>query len=169
MSDQPLESEIIQEVDPQLELQNALVEMKDKWLRSEAELANVRARAKKDANDARLYAIQKFAKDVIESAENLSRGINSLPNIEDEGIAKLREGLESIERNLLTTLERNGIKRVDPTGSTFNPDHHQAMAEEESDHDPGTIIQAYSHTWTLNGRLLKPAMVIVSKSSDNNQ
>jgi molecular chaperone GrpE len=143
-------------------------EMKDKWLRSEAEMVNLRTRTKRQIEDARLYAVQKFAKDVVEAAENLKRGIDSLPargGSEPEIVTKLRDGFEGVERSFVGVLERNGIVRNDPTGSLFNADYHQAMAEQETaEHPPGTVIQAWSPTWLLNGRLLKPAMVVVARA-----
>ena len=80
-------------------------------------------------------------------------------------LPKLREGFEGIERSFIALLERNGIVATDPTGASFDPNLHQAMAENESgDHPPGTVIQAWSLAWTLNGRLLRPAMVVVAKA-----
>jgi molecular chaperone GrpE len=149
-------------------LEAELAEMKERWMRAEAENANVRARARKDVDDTRQYAVQKFATDVVEAAENLKRGIDSLPPpAPDEPaiLGKVREGLESVERSFLGTLERNGIKRDDPVGQAFDPNLHQAMAEQESElHPPGTVLQAWSKAWTLNGRLLRPAMVVVAKA-----
>ncbi len=148
-------------------LEQELQDMRDKWLRAEAEMANLRARTKREVDDARLYAVQKFAKDVAEAAENLKRGIDSLPKkIEDEPelVTKLRDGFEGIERSFIGVLERNGITRTDPTGAAFDANLHQAMAEQESaEHPAGTVLQAWSQTWQLNGRLLRPAMVVVSK------
>ena len=95
-------------------LEVELQEMKDRWLRSEAEMSNLRARTKREVEDARLYAVQKFAKDVAEAAENLQRGIESLPkrgDAEPEIITKLRDGFEGIERSFVALLERNGIRR----------------------------------------------------------
>ena len=142
-------------------------DMRDRWLRAEAEMANVRTRAKKDVDDTRQYAVQKFATDVVEAAENLRRGLSSLPAVvegEPEIVTKLRDGIEGVERNFVGILERNGIKRTDPTGTPFDANMHQAMAEQPSDaHPPGTVIQAWTQSWTLNGRLLKPAMVVVAK------
>jgi molecular chaperone GrpE len=149
-------------------LETELAETKERWMRSEAENANVRTRARKDVDDTRQYAVQKFAADVVEAAENLKRGIDSLPppsSDEPAIVSKVREGLEGVERSFVGTLERNGIKRDDPVGQKFDPNLHQAMAEQESDlHAPGTIIQAWSKAWTLNGRLLRPAMVVVAKA-----
>ena len=149
-------------------LEAELTEMKERWMRSEAENANVRSRAKKDVDDTRQYAVQKFAADVVEAAENLKRGIDSLPSPSPDQpaiVAKVREGLDGVERSFISTLERNGIKHEDPVGRPFDPNLHQAMAEQESDaHPPGTVIQAWSKAWTLNGRLLRPAMVVVAKA-----
>ena len=149
-------------------LELELQEMRDKWLRAEADMANLRARTKREVDDARAFAVQKFARDVAEAAENLKRGIDSLPKpVEGEAeiVTKMREGFEGIERSFVALLERNGITRQDPTGAAFDANLHQAMAEQESaEHPPGTVIQAWSQTWLLNGRLLRPGMVVVSKA-----
>jgi molecular chaperone GrpE len=149
-------------------LETELAEMKERWMRAEAENANVRARARKDVDDTRQYAVQKFATDVVEAAENLKRGIDSLPPASPEEpaiVGKVRDGLEGVERSFVGTLERNGIKREDPVGQPFDPNLHQAMAEQDSElHAPGTVLQAWSKAWTLNGRLLRPAMVVVAKA-----
>jgi molecular chaperone GrpE len=145
-------------------------DMRDRWIRAEAEMANVRARAKRDVDDTRQYAVQKFATDVVEAAENLRRGLSSLPPQtadEPEIVTKLRDGFEGVERSFVTILERNGIQRIDPTGQPFDANLHQAMAEQPSDEHPaGTVIQAWTAAWTLNGRLLRPAMVVVAKAAD---
>ncbi len=149
-------------------LEAELAEMKERWMRAEAENANVRTRARKDVDDTRQYAVQKFATDVVEAAENLKRGIDACRRHRTDQpaiLAKVREGLEGVERSFVSTLERNGIKREDPVGQPFDPNLHQAMAEQESEaHVPGTVIQAWSKAWTLNGRLLRPAMVVVAKA-----
>ncbi len=149
-------------------LEAELAEMKERWMRAEAENANVRTRARKDIDDARQYAVQKFATDVVETAENLKRGIDSLPPAAADQpaiVSKIREGLDSMERSFVGTLERNGIKRNDPVGQMFDPNLHQAMQEQETEtHAPGTVLQAWSQAWTLNGRLLRPAMVVVAKA-----
>jgi molecular chaperone GrpE len=143
-------------------------EFRDRWMRAEAELANVRARAKREVEDVRLFAIQKFAADMVEAAENLRRAIASLPPPEPGEppvVARVREGLAGIERNFLSILERNGIVAEDPTGALFDPNRHEAMSEQETDqHPPGTVLQAWTRAWTLHGRLLRPAMVVVAKA-----
>ena len=148
-------------------LEAEVEQLRDRWLRAEAELQNQRARAERQVADARNYAIQKFARDVVEAAENLRRGLDALPPPspdEDELLAKLRGGFEGVERSFLALLERNGIGRRDVQGEPFDPEFHQAMAEQPAAGDaaPGTVLQAWTPAWTLNGRLLKPAMVVVA-------
>ncbi len=151
------------------ELEAELAEMKDRWMRAEAETANVRARGRREVDETRQYAAQKFATEVVEAAENLKRGIDALPPATDgepEILGKVREGLDGIQRSFIGMLERNGVKKEDPVGQPFDPNLHQAMAEQESaEHAPGTVMQAWTQAWTLHGRLLKPAMVVVAKAS----
>jgi molecular chaperone GrpE len=165
----PQEATLLEAPDQRIAaLEQELQEMRDKWLRAEAEMANLRARTKREVEDARAFAVQKFARDVAEAAENLKRGIDSLPKRaegEPEIVIKMRDGFEGIERSFVSLLERNGITRQDPTGAAFDANLHQAMAEQEStEHPSGTVLQAWSQTWLLNGRLLRPAMVVVSKA-----
>jgi molecular chaperone GrpE len=149
-------------------LEAELAETKERWLRAEAEIANVRARAKREVEETRQYAVQKFARDVVEAADNLRRGLDSIPapgEGEPELVGRLRDGFAGVERSLMTVLERNGVRCEDPTGALFDPNLHQAMAEQETvEHPPGTVVQAWSPAWTLNGRLLRPAMVVVAKA-----
>jgi molecular chaperone GrpE len=150
------------------ELEAERDEFRDRWMRSEAEMQNLRARSKREVEDARQYAVQKFATDVSEAAENLRRGLAALPPKKDgesDIVTRLREGFAGVERSFVAMLERNGVKSTDPTGAAFDPNLHQTMGEQESDqHPPGTVLQAWTSAWTLHGRLLRPAMVIVSKA-----
>ena len=143
---------------------------RDRWMRAEADMANVRTRARRDVDDARLHAVQKFATDVVDGVENLRRGLDSLPPPtpgEPPIVADLRDGFSGIERNFLALLKRNGVEREEPMGVPFDANRHQAMSEHESPAiPPGTIVQALSAGWTLNGRLLRPAMVVVAKAPD---
>ncbi len=150
------------------ELEAERDDYKDRWMRAEAETQNARTRARREIDETRQFAVQKFAREVAEAAENLRRGLDSIPPAqrgEPELAARLREGFEGVERSFLALLERNGIQRTDPTGALFDPNLHQAMGEQESaEHPPGTVLQAWTPAWTLNGRLLKPAMVIVARA-----
>ena len=148
-------------------LEVRLAEMRDLWMRAEAETANVRQRAKRDVEETRNFAVQKFAAEIVEAAENLRRGLDSMPAAsgpETGLLTRLREGFASVERSVVAVLERNGILRQDPTGSIFDPTRHQAMAEQETAaHPPGTVLKALTSVWTLNGRPLRPAMVVIAK------
>jgi molecular chaperone GrpE len=150
------------------ELEAELADMRDRWMRAEAETQNVRNRSRREVDEVRQFAVQGFARDVVEAAENLKRGLDSIPPAapgELEIVGRLREGFAGVERSVVALLERNGIRREDPVGALFDPNLHQAMAEQETaDHPPGTILQAWSAAWTLNGRLLRPAMVVVAKA-----
>jgi molecular chaperone GrpE len=149
-------------------LEAEAADYRDKWMRAQADMENLRTRTRRDVDEARLYAVQKFAADVAETAENLRRGIETLPPpAPDESplLAKMRDGFAGVERSFVAMLERNGVKAEEPVGSAFDANRHQAMSEQETtDAPPGTIIQAWSRTWMLNGRLLKPAMVVVAKA-----
>ena len=80
-------------------------------------------------------------------------------------MTKLRDGFEGVERSFVSLLERNGINADDPVGKPFDANLHQAMAEQATaEHPPGTVVQSWSRAWTLNGRLLRPAMVVVAKA-----
>jgi molecular chaperone GrpE len=144
-------------------------DMRDRWMRAEADMQNLRNRTKREVDEARQYAVQKFAKDVVEMAENLRRGIENIPKPqadEPDIVARLREGFAGVERSFVGVLERNGIVPEDALGKMFDANLHQAMGEQPSDqHPPGTVLQAWSRGWTLNGRLLRPAMVVVAKGT----
>ncbi len=148
------------------ELEAEVAALRDRWLRAEAEAQNIRARAAREAQDARNYAVQKFASDMAEAAENFRRALDAMPPVEDPDgpLAKLRGGVDGLERAFVATLERHGVKRTDAQGAAFDPELHQAMAEQPAPEgvEPGTVLQAWSSAWTLNGRLLRPAMVVVA-------
>jgi len=147
-------------------LNDEVATLHDRWLRAEAEIANFRARAKRDIEDAKRYAVQKFATDVVEAAENLRRGLSNIPlpaNAEPEIVTRLRDGFIGVERGFLDLLKRNGIEKEDPTNAMFDSEHHQAISEQASTRPPGTVLHAATSAWTLHGRLLRPAMVTVAR------
>lgn len=149
------------------ELERSVEEFKKKWMYAEAESQNIRTRSKREIEEARQYAIQKFAKDIVEVAENLQRALESLPHVqegENSAFTSVCEGVKGIERSLLSVLERHGIQCHHSVGKAFDAHYHEAMAEQESDqHAHGTVIHG-TPAWTLHDRLLKPAMVVVSKA-----
>ena len=118
----------------------------------------------KDVEKAHKFALEKFAGDLLAVADSLERGLE-LSNPDDEAVKPMREGVELTLKLLLDTLARHQLVPVDPQGEPFNPEHHQAMAMEESTHaEPGSVLKVFQKGYLLNGRLLRPAMVVVSKA-----
>jgi molecular chaperone GrpE len=139
--------------------------LKEQVLRYAAEAENTKRRAEREANDARAYAIQKFAKDLLGVADNLSRAMAAKPAEGDATAVKnFVVGIEMTEKELLGAFDRNGLKRVDPAkGDKFDPHKHQAVMEQPgSDVPPGGVIQALQPGYELLGRLVRPAMVVVA-------
>lgn len=150
-------------------LREEVAALKDQVLRTAAELENARKRHAKDREDAVKYAASKFAKDVLDVADNLRRAIDSAQQgqrREDlpEPVRNLIEGVEATERSLLQAFERNGIARIEAMGEKFNPNLHEAMFEMEDPSQPaGTVVQVLAPGYTIADRLLRPAQVGVSR------
>ena len=141
------------------------VALKDQVLRYAAEGENIRRRAEREANDARAYAIQKFARDLLGVADNLSRALSHLPGDHDDPAVKnLIVGVEMTEKELLAAFERNGVKKIHPArGDRFDPHQHQAMVElPDTDVAPGAVVEVMQSGYELLGRLVRPAMVAVA-------
>ncbi|MEM7289861.1 MAG: nucleotide exchange factor GrpE [Pseudomonadota bacterium] len=141
-------------------------ELKDRMLRTAAEMENLRRRTQKDVADARDFSISKFARDVLGVADNLRRALEHVPDEEKDqpGLKSLAEGVEMTERELLSALEKNGVKKVDPKGEKFNPNFHQAMFEVPNTEVPNnTVVQVVQVGYVIGERVLRPAMVGVSK------
>ena len=138
---------------------------KDQALRTLADAENTRRRAEREANDARAYAIQKFARDLLDAADNLARAVQHAPReIEDAQVKNLILGIEMTEKALLTAFERNGLKRVAPEkGAKFDPNQHQAMMEQaDPELAPGSVVMLAQPGYELYGRIVRPAMVAVT-------
>ncbi len=146
-------------------------EWKDRALRAAAEADNVRRRTETQMNDARAFAIQRFAKDLLGVADNLERALQAAPKNADAGEAGLVTGLELTQKSLLQAFETNGLKRVAPgPGETFDPHLHQAMMEQPSADVPGgTVLQTMQAGYELFGRTLRPAMVVVAAKGSGPQ
>jgi len=153
-SDNPLEAEI--------------ADLKDKLLRSLAENENQIRRARRDREDATKYAAANFARDMLGVADNIHRAMDAIPeslNKEDDAVKGFLEGIELTERELLTTLERHGIKKISPLGEKFDHDHHEALFEvPTNDAVPGTVMQVVEEGYVIHDRLLRAARVGVSKA-----
>jgi molecular chaperone GrpE len=147
--------------------------LKEQALRYAAEVENTRRRAEKEVNDARAYAISKFAKDLLGVADNLSRALEHAPrDAEDQLTRNLSIGLEMTQKDLHTAFERNGLKRIEPAlGEKFDPHQHQAVMEHTSpDVPPGSVVQVLQTGYDLFGRIVRPAMVVVaSRESTGNR
>jgi len=139
--------------------------LKEQTLRYAAEADNTKRRAEREANDARAYAIQKFAKDLLGAADNMHRALSAAPADDaDPAVKNFVVGVQMIDKELQAAFERNGLKKVDPAkGAKFDPHQHQAMMEQESaEVAAGGVIQVLAPGYELFGRILRPAMVIVA-------
>jgi molecular chaperone GrpE len=143
-------------------------ELKDRALRVAADMENLRRRTAREVQDARAYAVTNFARDMLAVSDNLRRAIEALPKEmrsgTDAGIAALVEGVEMTERAMLSTLERHGVKRLEPVGERFDPNFHQAMFEVPDENvAANTVVQVVQSGYSIGDRVLRPAMVGVSK------
>jgi molecular chaperone GrpE len=142
-------------------------ELKDRLLRAHAEMDNVRKRLEKEKADLARFAITKFARDVVGIGDNVQRAIDAVPHKaaeQDPALKSFLDGITMIERELLSVLERHGVKRLDPKGEPFNPHFHQAVMEMPvADVPSGTITQVFQAGYTIEDRVLRPAMVVVAK------
>lgn len=149
----------------ELKAENA--ELKDKLLRTVAEMENLRRRTERDKADTAKYAISNFARDVLTIADNIQRAIDHVPDEaaeQDPALKNFREGIQVTERELLKVMERHGIARLNPEGERFDPNKHQAMFEvENSDVPEGTVVQVVQAGYIIADRVLRPAMVGVAK------
>lgn len=149
-------------------LQAEVDKMKDQWLRAVADAENSRRRALKEKEDGQKFAITNFARDLLSVADNLRRALENCSASQDlpESTKALIAGVEMTEKELLTILERQGVKKLNPINERFDPNFHQAMFEVEStDHEPGKVVQVLQEGYVIHERLLRPALVGVSKTA----
>jgi molecular chaperone GrpE len=149
-------------------LQKEAADSRDRMLRTLAEMENLRKRTQKEVADARVYGVSKFAGDIVDIADNLQRAIDAVPadakETADPGLKALIDGVELTERSLLSALEKHGVKKIDPTGEKFDPNFHQAMYEvPDASVASGTVVQVVQAGYTIGERVLRPALVGVSK------
>jgi len=145
-------------------LQAEKADLQDKHLRAVAEAQNMRRRAQQDIDKERKFGIERFARDLLSVADNLGRALSALPNDLDPAIKNVIVGVQATERELLSVLERHGVSRIESVGKPFNADFHQAMMEIDDPSVPaGTVVQEMIPGYLLAGRLLRAAMVAVSK------
>lgn len=149
------------------QLQAEKADLQDKQLRALAEAQNVRRRAQQDVEKERKFGIERFARDVLSVADNIGRALSALPaDLEaiDPALRNVVIGVQATERELQSVLERHGVTRVEALGKPFNAEFHQAMMEVEDPSVPsGTVVQELAPGYLIAGRLLRAAMVGVSK------
>jgi len=142
-------------------------ELKDKLLRAHAEVDNIRKRAEREKEETAKYAVTRLARDIVNVGDNFQRAIDAVPAgaaEQDAALKSFLEGVTMTERELLNVLERYGIRRVQPINEPFNPHLHQAVMEiQRSDVPTGTIVQIFQAGFMIEDRVLRPAMVAVSK------
>lgn len=139
----------------------------DKFLRVSAELDNTVRRAARDVQHARKFALENFAAEVIAVRDSLELGVQAAHS-KDASVESLREGSEMTLRLLSATLEKFGIKEIDPEGEPFDPEFHEAMSMQESpDAEPNSVIKVIQKGYVLNERLLRPARVIVASATQS--
>lgn len=144
--------------------QEEIAQLKDQMLRVQADAQNVRRRAEADVEKAHKFGQEKFSRELLTVLDNLERALAAAP--EEEATKAIREGVEMTLQGFTGTLAKFNVEAVDPQGETFNPELHQAMSmQENADFPPNTVMAVMQKGYTLHGRLLRPAMVMVSKGA----
>lgn len=149
-------------------LEGEVRDMKDRVLRAAAEMENLRKRTQREVSEARTYAIADFARDMLTATDNLERALMALPqesrDAADQSMKSLIEGIEMTEREMQRLMQKNGVKPILAEGEKFDPHKHQAMFEVPNDQVPsGTVVQVMQAGFEIGDRVLRPAMVGVSK------
>ncbi|MFK4825194.1 nucleotide exchange factor GrpE [Paenochrobactrum sp. BZR 588] len=141
--------------------------LKDQLLRLAADMENLRKRTLRDVADAKTYAVTNFARDMLSVSDNLRRALDAIPAeslVEDSGLKGLADGVDLTERSMLQALERHGVTKLDPEGQKFDPNFHQAMFEVPNPDVPNnTVVQVVQTGYAIGDRVLRPALVGVSK------
>jgi len=161
-----VEEEILVE-DENNDLEVKINELKDQLMRTLADSENLRKRTLKEVEQAKKYSHISFVRDLVSSVDNLKRALDSVPEDKSnlsEPIKNLILGLEIVEKEIVTTLEKNNIKQISPLGEKFDYNFHQAMFEiPTNDYDPGLVVEVSQNGYLLYDRLVRPAMVGISK------
>lgn len=168
--DMDLEDEVAQEGNIVAELEAALAasqaqvkEQQDSVLRAKAEVENMRRRSEQEIDKARKYALNKFAEELLPVIDNLERALQAA-NPEDEMVKPILEGVDMTHKSFVDTVAKFGLVAINPEGEAFNPELHQAIGMQESpDHDSNTVMIVMQKGYELNGRVIRPAMVMVAK------
>lgn len=156
--------------DVHLLLQDARNKADEHWnqlLRAKADLDNLRRRAERDLEQAHRYGLERFVQELLPVKDSLELGLSASQGAEGEAVKGLREGMELTRKMLQNALEKFGVKELSPQGERFNPELHQAMSvQERADAEPNTVLLVCQKGYLLHDRLIRPAMVIVSKAPE---
>jgi molecular chaperone GrpE len=149
--------------DPLAEAERQVAGLKDQVLRAQAEMENVRRRAARDVENAHKYALERFTSDLLPVLDSLEKAVEASGESAGEAAGAIKEGVELSLKLFLTTLEKAGVIQVDPHGEPFDPQLHEAMAMVPNpDTEPNSVIEVMQKGYTLNGRLVRAAKVVVS-------
>ncbi|MEM7459998.1 MAG: nucleotide exchange factor GrpE [Pseudomonadota bacterium] len=167
--DEPIELTVEQQM---LALEVEKQELRDQMLRAMAEMENLRKRSEREKAEARIYAIEKFARDLLNVSDNMARALEALPEAEREALTDggkgLLGGIEMTQKELHTVLTRHGVTAIEAEpGAAFDPNLHQAVANIPSEHPNGTIASLFQSGWKIGDRTLRAAMVAVSAGEAN--
>ncbi len=156
----------IAQLEAALEVANGTIEgQKDAVLRARADMENARRRAEQEVDKARKFALERFAGELLPVLDNLERAIQ-IADVENDAIKPIVEGVDLTLKSFISIVEKFGMEIVNPEGETFNPELHQAMSmQETTEFAPNSVMAVMQKGYTLNGRLLRPAMVMVSRAA----
>jgi molecular chaperone GrpE len=162
----PAAADTVTEAAPAVDLAARVAELegllRDQQLRSQAEIQNIQRRAERDVTHAHKFALEKFAGSLLEVVDNLERALGSVPS-EEPAVKALQEGVSLTHKLFTDTLKRFAVEAVDPLGAPFDPEQHQAVSMQPSTTaEPNTVTAVFQKGYTLSGRLLRPAMVVVA-------
>jgi molecular chaperone GrpE len=160
--------------DPVAALAKEAADLKDRLLRTLAEMENLRRRTEREVADARTYGVTNFARDILAVADSMERALKALDDEirdkADAGVKALLDGVEITERELIKVMEKHGVRKIEPQGQKFDPNLHQAMYEIPDATVPaGTVVQIMQPGYTIGERVLRPALVGVSKGGPKAQ
>ena len=160
-------AEISRDTDDSASLETQLEELKEALLRSQADVQNVRRRAERDIENAHKYAIEKFIKDLLAVLDSMERALELAATTDGFDMAML-EGTQMTHKLLLDTVSRHGVEAIDPVGERFDPQQHEAMSMVESEgQEPNTVTAVMQKGYKLEGRVIRAAMVVVTKPKAN--
>ncbi|MFD0950867.1 nucleotide exchange factor GrpE [Paraperlucidibaca wandonensis] len=166
---QPQAMDIPEFADDSVDFQTARIaelegQLKDLQLRTQAEVQNIQRRSERDVTAAHKFALEKFAGSLLDVADNLERALQATPS-EESALKALHEGVTLTHKLFVDTMKRFGVEAVDPLGEPFNPELHQAVSTQPSTTaEPNSVTAVFQKGYTLSGRLLRPAMVVVASA-----